>query len=486
MFTEIYDKNGDAEDVFRDRISANFEDLYTIVGRRMPTEIFTVGDSLANQNGNLVDRSALAWALMMHRPDVFFDYRYGNRGVGTSISGKNEGQTPDRSQYGMTSKYRMDGDIAAFRACINERGRQVHALMFIGTNDSFLQSDNGQGDTESTVANVRLWYNTMRAAGCLHYLTMIPPGPGSGAGDTPVRVQGLSNALEAFANENPGRVHCVKTVGILSRDTIENRALGTAGQVGGVHYDELHPAGNGQHKIGDYGLGPLLVEMHGRIPTQFESRGDVYDPQFNIRGSILGGLTRYGGTGSTAANHDVTLDGNPSEVIDPQNFPAGRGIQARLTGTQRIACSVVTDPLFAAIGRDDVKATAIRLSGTPTGEWTIAIGGSVQLPAGFDPTKMPFVGQGRIYVDATHIKMPSFNWTYGGFGGQSNTGADVIPHLKGMLYLESRVPMVVNDSYGNISSTFATSGVGGYETAGDIIICSGAVRRHVAVPPATV
>lgn len=480
MFQPIRFASGASDNapVAADKMNDNFSELYALLAQFNDVEVFTVGDSLSDQNGNMNDRSALAWALALHWPNVLFDPTTGNLGVGTSVSGA--ARSDGNAYYGMTSAARLARDAAAFRASI-AKGRLPLALMSIGTNDSGLPSDNGQGGTESTAANVRKWWAYMEAQGIPVLLRYMTPGPGGGASATPIKTRGVALALQALADQTRGRFKVIDNSTILARDTAEYRALGTTGAVGGVMRDELHPGGYGEQLMGQYTLGPSLVADFGRRPSRLGFRGDAFNSQTNVRGSIMGGLTRYGGTGSSAGDHNVTGGGG---LVSPAGFPTGRSIEANLSGNQTIACAAVPDPFWSAMGRPDIMASRLRFAGTPTASGVMTITATANLPSGYDPSVTPFFGEAMLYVDITNIKMPSMGWTGGGFGGQSGSDADVIPRLVGQLRLGNTVPTTC-PNYNNMSATLTTSWVAGQEVAGDIIICAAGIYPYAPAPAAT-
>jgi len=443
------------------KINANFRELYGTTSRislLRNVELFFVGDSLSVQNAELTDRSAAWWAMAFYNLAVTIKQR-GKRGKGTSVSGEAGGNGPE---FGMTNKARMDADAVAIAASARE-GYSPVAVMSVQTNDAYA-SDNGQNGQISTVANVEKWFLEMLPAGLTH-LVINGGGPSATGGANALRTRGICNAYRALARKYRGLITFVDNSTILASNTIAYTADGGQGAVGSTLYDDLHPSGHGSYRMGKYTLGPALLRLCGERDRLVGWIGDKYDQDLNSRGPLMGGATRYGG----------------------YNVPIAAGVES---GTFRIVQSDVSDPIQAALGRPDITARLLRLSGIPDTAGRLTSTRTVNNPAGFDPTLIPFMPEANAWFDVTNIRAPAFGWVSGGVGGQArqaieNPSADIIPRLKGLMTFYAGDIILESANYKNRSSTFSFGWDAGLEVAGDIILISGSDYPQPPLPAAS-
>ncbi|QEH81200.1 hypothetical protein EIK56_25200 [Sphingomonas sp. C8-2] len=430
------------------KTNSNFDELYAAdaalgaqIGQiNKPIHLMVEGDSKGQLVAAYNSRSALFWALARYPLDLIFDPAADNLAIGSSTS---DGAS---STTGLTSAARL-ATAAARITAIAAMGHNPVVILKIGTNDLTVTNDNGAA---STIANIRKAWTAYKAAGAAYLILMtIDPRASLTAGQA-AQFIATNRAMRALAQSDRAVFICDTQLGLIDPTTSVYEPLGKNTQApGAVMYDNpaLHESAYGAWQMAKPLADVLAKICRPREKSLSLGAGDAYANPTSptgtspraIRGNLLGTQGRFGDTGGVSGQ--VTLSGGGG-VTGTSNWPSAKlfgtypQISGTMSGTMAVAISQVAyQPAMNDFGRNDLMATRLTFSGTPTAAGNIIIDAAVSpLPTNYDYT-VPLLIDGDMYltdVNGLNVRMSGHGAIMGGVGSPASN-ADALVHATGRL-----------------------------------------------------
>lgn len=263
--------------------------------------------------------------------------------------------TTNAATTGLTNATRLAATaaIVTAQAALNP----VDIWLTIGTNDT----NGGVVSSETVIANIRKYHNTLRAAGLRFLILMaIDPRETLGSGNR-ANVLATNAAYASYCALVPDAMFCDPSPQILDPLSTHWECIGGSLLTAVGNFGGLHASGYGiwmKYKA----VLALARTIYRNVPYNDYDLSDIYDTTLNTRGNMLGVNGRFVSIGG---NNVLFTNGGSGTVTG--TVPLGCLLQGGMDGTMGITFAQAACPAYDMLrGTSGAQCVNLSFSGTPT------------------------------------------------------------------------------------------------------------------------